>query len=504
VTTYAAESFGSIALEKPSERALTRMLVAACAMTALAGRLIYLKRSFDHDASMFIYLGKAVCDGLRFGYDITDNKFSTVGLMTSVCWRMFGTSWAGYVILQTVLSLGGALMLARCAARNVGEHARLPTAAGALVYLNFTSAVYGGFQLETLQIFFAILAACGAIEAIRSRSLADAFVVGLAAGCAAMVKPSGLAPLCAFALVLVAMRDHTKLLGAALLGLLIPAATALWYVAATHTLGDMPRIYRQISLYASQTPFAMQDLLRPIVVLVLVSFAIVVRFGIYRRERYQTAGRPDRRIVVFAIIWLILELLGAVLQRRMYTYHFLPVAAPAALLLGILPRRAEPLPLLAGLGPIMALSLYAALNVQPYPNPPSDILPVSAYLRDHATPGDSIWQDPGTRALLETDLQPGSRFESLFIFGNYDTAAVEFTPILLDDFEQRKPKFIILPTDVEARIRFETTQASHLARSPVRAQNYAHAWHEVEDYVRTHYLPQARIGTETVYRRNEW
>src|SRR4051812_35201024 len=175
-------------------------LIALIVATALAGRLAYLIKPWDHDARMFIYLGKLVDDGGRYCHDLIDNKFPSVGLMTSVAWRAFGTHWWEYVLLQTVLAVVSALLLGRAAARAFGEHARLATTLYALVYLNLNCAVFGGFQLETIQAFFAVLAACAALEALCGGASSDAFVVGLAAGCAMMVKPSGGAVLAAFAM----------------------------------------------------------------------------------------------------------------------------------------------------------------------------------------------------------------------------------------------------------------------------------------------------------------
>ncbi|HMB95415.1 MAG TPA: glycosyltransferase family 39 protein, partial [Tepidisphaeraceae bacterium] len=477
------------------------MLVIACVLSALAGRLTFLQRSFDYDASMFIYLGKSVCDGDRFGHDVIDNKFPSVGLMTSVCWRLFGTNWADYVILQTGLSLIGSLLLARCAARNIGQHARLPTLLAAMVYLNFTLAVYGGFQLETIQVFFSIIAACAVIEAIKSRNFADAFLVGLAAGCAAMLKPTGLAVLVAFGVILLARPGPKRagLLGMAMLGLCLPMGVVMLYLIRADILRDLPEMVRQISLYASQTPVQWEDFFKPITVLVLIGFGLVIRGWVFRREEHRAQTRLDRSAIAFAVIWFILEFIGAVMQRRMYAYHFLPMAAPAALLFGILPRKSEAWPIAMSLGPIILISVYLSMQVQPYPDPPTRILPLSAYLLEHASPGDAVWQDNLPRVLLETNLRPGSRFPIMFLFGNHDSAALEYMPIMLADFERRKPKFMILPSDVEAKIRSETELSSQLSRSPVRARNFGWAWRQIESYVKGKYVPAEQMGDQTIY-----
>ncbi|HMB96778.1 MAG TPA: hypothetical protein VKK61_12115, partial [Tepidisphaeraceae bacterium] len=105
------------------------------------------------------------------------------------------------------------------------------------------------------------------------------------------------------------------------------------------------------------------------------------------------------------------------------------------------------------------------------------------------------------RVLLETNLRPGSRFPIMFLFGNHDSAAMDDMPIMLADFERRKPKFMILPSDVEAKIRSETELSSQLWRSPVRARNFGWAWRQIESYVKNKYVPAVQMCDETIYVR---
>src|SRR5437588_13079050 len=111
---------------------LTVVVLVSC---ALFGRLAFLVRPFDSDASMFIYMGKMVSEGGRLCHDLIDNKFPTVGLMTSVLWRALGTNWPAYIALQIAMSLSGAWMLGAMARRHVGEYAQWPAALFAVVYL---------------------------------------------------------------------------------------------------------------------------------------------------------------------------------------------------------------------------------------------------------------------------------------------------------------------------------------------------------------------------------
>src|SRR5580693_6275374 len=132
------------------------------------------------------------------------------------------------------MSLMTAWLLARAAARHFGPHAAVPTLLFAIVHLNMTFVVFGGFQLETLQAFFAVLAAGAALELIDGDDWRDAFVVGLAGGCAAMLKPTGLAVVAATFTILLALRGRQpiKLVRdflALAAGLSLPAVVTLIY-----------------------------------------------------------------------------------------------------------------------------------------------------------------------------------------------------------------------------------------------------------------------------------
>jgi 4-amino-4-deoxy-L-arabinose transferase-like glycosyltransferase len=241
------------------------------------------------------------------------------------------------VLVQTAMGVGGAMLLARSARRHLGETAKLPAMLFALVYFNSLVAVYGGFQLETMQCFFAILAGGAAMEALSAKRCArDAFVVGLAAGCAAMLKPTGGAVLAAFAIAATVGWHRTPLILlrhviAVACGLAIPVAVTLAYLLGTDTLHEMPALYRQIARYAAATPFEWFDLVKPAIVIVILPSRCSVRGWVGRRDRIDAT--PPRTIIIFLVAWLALEFIGILAQRRMYPYHFLPLAPPAGVAL---------------------------------------------------------------------------------------------------------------------------------------------------------------------------
>lgn len=498
-------------------------------LIVLAGRLSYLGQPFDDDGAMFVYMGKVVCEGGRFGRDLCDNKFPTVGLMTSACWRMFGTNWAGYVLLQTGMAAAGALLLGRMAGRHVGGWARWPTAVAGLVYLNFNAAVYGGFQLESMQVFFCILSAGAAMEALAGEDWRDAFSAGLCAGCAAMLKPTALGVVGAFGVALVAgrwgnWRVIIKHGLAATAGVGVVASVALIYLLKTGVMGQMPGLVREIARYAKETPLEGSDFLKPVVVMVLVGFPMVVRGWVCRRDsledeevgRAQPSPRPspgvlgegkERRtgegaigaVWLFVVAWFCVELAGAVAQRRMYSYHFFPVAAPAALMFGMIRRRWNVLSLVSALGPILILSMMGTAWVMA--NWRTARLEMSGVLAAKASAGDRLWQDGMPRLLLETNLRAGSRYPLAFLFLNHDSAALEIGAVIVEDLENRRPRWVILPTDLEAHLAHEIREAAPLARRPVRAMNFAMAWRWIEQFTKGHYRPVAHVGRQTLYER---
>src|SRR4051812_4656262 len=187
-------------------RGLTWYLtLATVIVVALVNRLSHFWRPMEGDGPMFIYMGKLVSEGGRWGQDLVDNKFPTVGLMFSACWRTFGAYWPAYVLLGVVISAVATWALARAAKRNFDAHAADATLIFAIVYLNFSWLVwiFGGFQLETPLILFTSLGALAALETLRGNDSRDAFTLGLCAGTAALLKPTGLSIAAAFVVAMV-------------------------------------------------------------------------------------------------------------------------------------------------------------------------------------------------------------------------------------------------------------------------------------------------------------
>ena len=278
------------------------LLLAVCAGSAVAGRLCYLGRPFDSDAAMFIYMGRLVAEGGGVGRDLVDNKFPTVGLMTSGPWRALGTSWPAYVGLGMAMSLVATLAIGAAAGRG-----RIAAMLFAVVFLNLTPAVFGGFQLETPIACFASLAAMGAVRAIGDESASGAFVAGLCAGCAALLKPTGVGVLAAMGMGVI-VRQHwplaasqTRGRGASVklaigmsAGLAIPLSAAAVYLTVADLWGELPVTAARLSAYAHGSVFDAASWIKLATVGALVGFPIVVRAVVRRSGREELPAKAAK------------------------------------------------------------------------------------------------------------------------------------------------------------------------------------------------------------------
>jgi hypothetical protein len=480
-----------------------RVVVGIFILLILAARLIDLFRPFPGDGAMFIYMGQLTSHGGGVGREMIDNKFPTVGLMMSGPWSAFGACWSGWVLMLVAMGFAGPFLLARSARRNLGKESYLPTLLFALVFLNFSYGI-DGFHLEAILVFFGAIAASSALSAFCDDDARDSFVVGVAAATAAMLKPSALACLAAFgaAMLLHHWRKPSKVArhgAAALAGAAVVGAVALIYLIGSDLLREIPAISRQIARYAAQSQWEAFDAIKWAIVLLVIGFPLLIRGWISRRDRLD---RPiNSAVLTFALLWITIEAIGVTMQGRMYRYHFLVLATPATLLFGLLPRRDRIAPLLAGLTLPLLLSLYGAIPSASEVSSPARRLAVTGYLLSHARADDRVWGDVTARLLVESGLQPGSRFVTTFLWSNDDDSAAFYTRTLLNDFAEREPTYIILPTDLNQHIDFYVDGIEELAHNPRRAAGYRAAWEHVRIYVAEHYAPEARIGNETIFRR---
>jgi hypothetical protein len=123
------------------------------------------------------------------------------------------------------------------------------------------------------------------------------------------------------------------------------------------------------------------------------------------------------------------------------------------------------------------------------------------YLASHAGSGDAVWLDGMMRLLVRTDLQPGSRYPMTFLWVNDDDAPLRYCRAMLGDFDQRRPKYIVLPTKFDHYVHAISDHIKELGLRPKRKANFIHAWMMIHDYVLRNYHVEAQAGWETIYRR---
>ena len=512
-----------------------RWAVAACVLLAVIGRGAYLAEPFAGDSGLYAYLGRTVWQGGLLYRDAFDTKPPGVGLLAAGVWAVFGGWWPGWILLQLTLSLAAAWSIGRAARRTVGPSAGVATGVAAAVFLSFSPVVKGGFQLETIQASLACFAAGFAMRALAGgRDAARlSFVSGLLGGAAMMVKPTGAAVLGAMAIALLltakqrGRRDAILPTLAAAGGALVPTILVALWAWRSGVLPELPMVAVEIWRYGRGTPVMWLDWYKPAVVAAALAFPSAVRMGIFRGRRwaedggpvvYETyrsrrdpaprhrridpAGRVRRALWAFALSWALLELLGVMLQRRMYAYHFLPLAGPAALCFGLLPRRAALRPMLAGLGPIALISLLAAAPMwRRVPAALAGPCACDRYLAEHLRPGESVFADHVPPIVLEGGFGFGSRFGTTFHLVNDDGAPRRYTDLLLSDLSGRRPLYVMLPADLGRYVDVHERGVPMLALNPRRRAAFRLAWERIGAFVASHYAAEATVDGRVMWRR---
>ena len=482
--------------------------VAAALLIALAlcGRAIYVFTPVNSDTAMFVYAGKLVANGGRPGVDLLDNKLPSVGLLMQVPERLFGAAWPTYGLLGLAMSVVASLMLWRLARRWLGESAAIFVAVASVLWLNFTPAVYGQLQLETIGVFFSALAAGCVAEWLAKRDLRDAFVAGMCGGMGMWAKPTAGAVLAAavIAMLLFARgRWWPRIAGiyALAAGAALPIIVCLKLILATGMAGALPETLRQLRDYAAASNFDWSDVAKPIFVVAVLLFPLLILGLICRRDRLPRQPRPSG-LGAFVLIWFGCELAAVISQRRMYAYHFIVLAPPAALLCGLIARRVSMRSLQMAFGPPTALAFWLAMTMVPQIGAPTRDSRMIAYVKANALPTQSVWVDDYPRLLMETDLAPGSAVPLIFLFANSDSAPAFFGERLLADFDARRPAMVILPTDIDRLIELYHHNMADVAGSPRRAEAMGRMIRQIDGYVRRRYHPAAEIDGLTVWQRD--
>ncbi len=556
-----------------------RVSLALLLVLAFLPRIGFLARPFESDAGLYIYMGKVVATGGQYGtlyHDFYETKPPGVALFTGGLYKVFGDAWWPWVMVQLAMSLGAAMALAGIAGRafcgagfqpanstqaESSHHERttgMRSAAGvstflfAAVFLNLGPLAYRGFQLETVTTFVAAMGAWAGAKLIfasdtgvppvraarcpqnrspnrqspiRNPQFLPALMLGIFAGIAAMLKPTGGAVLGAFAIAMLLRRQWRAIAGA-IFGFTIPAAVVAVWTWKAGLLDQMPGLWREISLYGAQTPIVWSEIaLKWGMIGLICAFTFVVarRMGTrplrigdcgLRIENRRTAIDPSSSIRnpqstianVFLLSWLILECLGVAAQKRLYAYHFLPIVSPIALLFGAMfHNRIIKLPgLIAALAPALVLSLawsFSDFKILATTGPAK--LAESQFLLARAATTDRVVGDGIERLLMETGLRCGTRYAHLFYLANHDAAPAEYGGRFLSDLEKNKPEWAVFeaPETWRKHREFQAKDMPLFSERPARARSYLEMGEAIQRYIETHYAPVGEAGGRTIWRR---
>ena len=479
------------------------LLIAVC----FAARLAYITRPGGTDMEMFVYMGKLASEGKLLGVALIDNKLPSVGLLMSVPYRALGGWWGGYGWLSFGLMAMAVASLARSAGRCWGETACWPTAVAAAAWLNFYFVVSSTFQLEHVQVCLAALGGGAALELFRKYDWRDAATLGLCAGTAALAKPTGAAVLVAGVGVLFFCIDlpigrRLRLMAVACAAALLPIAVVMVHLTVGAGWHLLPGQIAMIRAYAAGSALDPGDLaVKALTVAAVLGLPLLFRLIIERR-----CARPARwlrRDLWFCGIWLAFELAGAALQGRLYAYHFLPAAAPAALLFGMIARRPRAVPLAVSVGLVVGLSVWGGLHRPAELASEARKRAIIAYLDHHAAPRPGVWMDDYPRLAVERDISPGSRVPGFFLMSNDDAAPTSLGRIMLTDFQQSRPAYIVLPAERAAFLKGATLGMRDIAESPARSAAMQRAIDTIYAYVERAYDVEAAVGGDRVWHRKQ-
>lgn len=514
-------------------------IVLAMLFVATFARFSYLGIRFLNDAGLYAAMGKAVVEGRQLYVEIWDTKLPGITLLTAPLYAAFGDRWWAWVTTQFAMMLAGVAALAAAVARveiAAGRdavsvrRARLATAAIGFALINIHWLLTTGFQLETPMLVFASIGAWATVRAIAEPTTRRAFAWGLLAGVggglAATLKPTALAVSGAGLVALCELMRRSgegprarRIALALLVGL---AAMLLVNLAWYSHLGVWPylgEVTREINLYGSGTPWS--QILAPKTVLILGVLlwpaiavggaCIALRKTQSRFARSHGGADVFAGAFVLAATWLVVEIAGTILQKRGYAYHFLPIAAPATLLAGLLVSggglRVRAMPIVVALAVLPAAIFSLATGFGSWRSLltgqltyPSHLI---AYLRDHTSPDDTVFADPVGELCVMADRRPGARLGMLIYFVNHDAAPEKFSTLLINDLSDRQCTIVCLPLPEVLKGRIAAWEQQQVLRQhPARREAYRAAWQRFVDYVHANYtLEQPNLDGRQVWRR---
>jgi hypothetical protein len=495
----------------PASPAFTWAVVVLMILLAAWARFCFLGAPFKNDPGAFLAMGKCVAEGRQLYVDVWDNKFPGVTLLTTPLWVIFGTTWWPYVTATFLSAVASAFLLTR-----VPGVSRLATFAIAIATMNVTRMLTSGFQLETPITILTASAALCTLRATRAdrRVFAWALLAGLFAGMAATFKPTGGAVagacvcLCAYLAWRGEMRRAIQIALGGAAGLLVMLGVNLGWFTMLGVWPYLPEMMRELKAYADGTPWSQVFSVTALGHLMCIVGPAIWLGAIALVKRSRVDALPSdlaRTSAVFAGCWLVIELIGLVMQKRGYAYHMLPIAVPATILCGLLVARfridwklvAVPIVILAAWSVFTSIEKWNRTL-----DPEYRWSRAIDYVVQTTGPDDTIFGDPMGEMVVMADRKPGARLVQLIHFGNDHDAGRRFGDMVINDLEARQCTIVLLqhPAVLEKRKQAWEEQ-DILSRDPSRRVPFRAAWDRFVGYVQEHYTLERSDLDYQVWRR---
>jgi hypothetical protein len=506
-------------------------VAGVCLLVAAVGwvSLVY---PFGRDQGEYAVIGSEVLAGKVAYRDVFDVKPPPTHLVHAAALALFGHSMMSIRILDLGWQTITAVMLFALARTFGLSRTNGFLAAGSYALLYFSFDFWHTAQTDGFLVLPTVVAVFFFRRAATFSSTACLFLAGMAAGCAALFKyPIGVLGLVLSALAVSTRRRVTD--GAlVLLGMAIAALVLSALLAWQGGLSDFLFIQRHyiddygFRQHAARTLVAAARRAVRLAVggrsptgmtLAFCGLVLVV-FELARR-----LARQPALAVVSA--WSVAALVHLLVQNKLYTYHCLPLLAPAALQLGWIVdeagRRLERWPLArrsgtaaawVALGVVLVppqlprherawnvvrgtLSLrsaYIAWDDLGMPWRVYDYLEVGDYLHDRAPDGGTalVWAfEP--EIYFVSGLRPASRFVYNFpLYGRFwwrDRRAV-----LIDELRATRPAFVVVGRNDPIPATTGTSEDSYQA-----LLNFP----ELRAHVDACFVADLPIGDYLIYRR---
>ena len=414
------------------------------------------------NVATYIYMGENILEGGIPYRDAWDSKGPGVFYLFAFSMLIFGKTTLGIQILEGVWQALTALVLARIATRIYQrEAAGFLTACTYLIYLVCFSTHGGTAEPDRLVSLPAALGVLFLLDAAEEDRMWQWILAGTTMAAAALLKLPG--ALLGAVMMYAAVRQDPAGIGristrlaALAAGLLVPLlACALWF-QMHGALGDFltaqfvlaPEYVRQLNAWGAPACLR-RSFFRP------VHFPLYAMAGLAIAGVVASGKKAWRWPEGLLLGWVVVAALGLFLHGMFFPYHFVPLAAPLAILsarafLGWKEQRAGSRLAVAAL-----VVLFLALPAAQVPRvllsrraivedrADSDVWRVlAASLHARTTPEDTLflWGNV-PQFYLDADRHSASRFiHSLFL--SIDWPGLGTHPQFLADLTAHKPKFL--------------------------------------------------------------